>query len=256
MLAIINGIFQSAILLLCIIALITKNIQTNLFFTILLCISFLLGIISLLMWFIFKHKNYETLRKTKDSFTKDTKNLLREQRHDYMNTFQIIYGYLQLNNREKAMKHIKKAITISSSAGRCYYLSVFSVSLLLEKKIKQGENKGIEVIIDIDSYVDNEIRDIKNEKIILYHISEILDIFINCTYKDNSEAKLLIDIYEHIDRIEFVFSGDIDTNLLETKCKEKKNVTKTNDDYEVIFYFDKTKDLLLDGNVCFISNSY
>lgn len=187
---------------------------------------------------------------------KKAKGLLREQRHDYMNLIQIIYGYLQLDNRNKAIEYIKKAIAVSTSFSKCYYLSVFPISLLLEGKVKIGGSKGIEIIIDVDSYIDNEIRHINNEKNILECISKLFDIIIDCTYKENEETKLIIDIYEYIDRIDFVFSGDIDANLLELECNTINYITKTDDGYEIIIYFDEAKDLLLDNTMYSVSKSY
>ncbi|WP_352420110.1 Spo0B domain-containing protein [Proteiniborus sp.] len=187
---------------------------------------------------------------------KKAKYLLREQRHDYMNLFQIIYGYLQLNNKNKVMEHIEKAITASANSSKCYCLSVFPMSLLLERKVKIGESKGIKIIVDVDSCVDNELRNISNEKIILERISYLFDFFISCTYKENEEAKLFVDIYEHINKIEFVFSGDIDARLLDLKCDNINYITKIDDGYEIIFCFNEVKDLLLDDTLCYVSNSY
>ncbi len=234
----------------------TKNVQLHLFYEILLFILFLTSIVLFILLIKTRHKDYTKRKVTELDFIKETKYLLREQRHDYMNIFQVIYGYLQLNNSNKAIEQIKKAMISSSNSSKCFYLSVFSISLLLEKKVKVGEGKGIEIIVDVDSYVDSDIRSINNEKVIVEGISKLIDCFINCTYKENNGNKLLIDIYEHIDRIEFIFSGDIDENLLRLNWEDMNSIVRTEDGYEVIFYLDNTKEFLTENTIYSISNSY
>lgn len=232
------------------------SVQISIFIAIILFVLSLTSVGTLFLLIRNKHEGHKLRQEMELDFLKKTKYLLREQRHDYMNIFQIIYGYLQLNNVDKGMEHIKKAITISSNSSKCYYISIFSISLLLEKKAKLGESKGIEIIFDVDSYVDSEIRNIKDENVIIDCISKLFDFFIDCTYKNKGERKLFIDIYEDIDKIEFVFSGDIDANLLEQRSKAINNIVKIDDGYEVVFYFDKAKDLLLENTIYSMSNSY
>lgn len=234
----------------------TKELQINSFFVILLIILSLFGISSFFIILKLKYKNYLEVKEKELDFTKKTKSLLREQRHDYMNLFQITYGYLQLNKRDKAIEYINKAISTLSNHSKCYYLTVFSMSVLLEKKVKIGESKGIEVVIDVDSFVDNEVRNIENESTILERISMLFDIFIDCTYRANRETKLFVDIYEHTNRIEIVFNGDIDENLINKKYKTINNIVQKDDSYIVEVYFDKMKNPLCDDASFSVSNSY
>ncbi|MFA5523920.1 MAG: Spo0B domain-containing protein [Tissierellales bacterium] len=190
------------------------------------------------------------------NYTSNTKLLLREQRHDYLNIFQIIYGHLQLNNIDMAIIHMKKAINLSYNSSKCFYISIFSISLLLEQKMKVCENKGIEMVLEVDSSIDSDIRHIDNEDIIVDFISKLFDVFIESTYKKDKATKLDIDIYEDVDRIEFIFNGDIDKKILEDRSREIKDVIKVDDGYEAIFYFNKAKDLLKESTRSTISNCY
>ena len=208
------------------------------------------------LYFKLRYYRYESRKEVELSFTKKTKYLLREQRHDYMNIFQIIYGYLQLNNKEMAIEHIKKAINSSSNSSKCFYISIFSISLLLEKMMKVCESKGIEIIFDVDSCVNSDIRCIDDENTIVDCISKLFEIFIACTHKNDNGVKLFVDIYEDVDKIEFIFNGDIDVKLLEHRIKETNYLIKVDDGYEAVFYFDKIKDLLKEDSIYSVSNSY
>ncbi len=232
------------------------TVQINIFTAIILFFLSLLGICSLFSFTKKKGHGGKSSKELELNFIKKTKYLLREQRHDYMNVFQIIYGYLQLNNKDMAIEYIKKSINLSLNSSKCFCISIFSISLLLEKKMKLGESKGIEIIYDVDSCVNSEIRDINDESGVIDYISKLFDFFFDCTYNGNQGAKLFIEVYEHIDKIEFVFSGDIDISLFEQNSRGINNITKVDDGYEVVLYFDKTKDLLVGDNICSISNSY
>lgn len=232
------------------------TVRLSIFTAIILFILSLSGVGSLFLFFKLRFEGVESREVMELSFTKTTKNLLREQRHDYMNIFQIIYGYLQLNNKDMAIEHIKKAINSSSNSSKCFYLSVFSISLLLEKMIKVCENKGIEIVYDVDSCVNSDIRHINEENVVVDCISKLFEIFIDCTQKNADGAKLFIDIYEDVDKMEFIFNGNIDEKLLEHRSKEVNNIKKIDDGYEAVFYFDKIKDLLKEDSIYSISNSY
>lgn len=226
----------------------TINIQINIFLAIIFFIIFLFGIFSFLLFVKLKHKDYRKKKKRELNHKIETKTLLREQRHDYMNMFQIIYGYLQLKNYEKAIEYLKKSINLSLNISKCHYLSNFSISLLIEKKLKEAESKGLEIILDVESYPEEEVKDTLNDKLALHYISKIFDVFIECTYKN--KGKLYIYIYEHLDRIGFIFSGDIDVNILDTHNNLLKNFVKKNEEYEVVFYYDRIKELLSEYNIC------
>lgn len=196
-----------------------------------------------------KRENSETKKEIEIDFIKNAKYLLREQRHDYMNMFQIIYGYLQLNNKDKAVEYIRKIIASSTNIGKCYHLSVFSISLLLEKKVKIAENLGIELTLDVDSSLESEVRSIDNEYLVINYISKLFDFFIECTRKDKGDSSLFVDIYEYIDKMEFIFSGSIDKDLIEMKRKNIDNITKTDDGYEVVLFFNGVENMLMGNTV-------
>lgn len=217
----------------------------------------LFGIVAFfLLLFKLKHDGYESRKELEFNFVKKTKYLLKEQRHDYMNMLQIIYGYLQLNKRDLAIEQIKKSINSSYNSSKCFCISIFSIALLLEQKMKLGESKGIEIIYDVDSCVNSEIRDINYENKVIDYISNLFDFFFDCTYKVGQGSKLYINIYEDMDKIEFVFSGDIDERLFEQSSIGIDNIMKVDDGYEVVLHFNKTKDLLVGDSVFSVSNSY
>jgi len=229
------------------------SVPINAFTAIIFLIISLYIIVSLGLLINIKREGCKTKKEIELDFIKNTKHILREQRHDYMNMFQIIYGYLQLNNKDKALEYVRKSITNSTNIGKCYHLSVFSISLLLEKKVKIAESLGIEITLDVDSSIESEVRHIDNEYLVINYISELFDFFIDCTSKNKDESSLFIDIYEYMDKIEFAFSGSIDEDLVEIKRKNinniVNNITKTDDGYEVVLFFNGIKNMFVKNTV-------
>lgn len=246
---IISEVAQIIILFACIAIIYFKKFQSILSFVILLILFVVFKFLSIYFRNRFNFKINSNIEKLKGSYINISKKLLREQRHDFMNTFQIAYGYLQLNNSNKALEYIKKSTDISQSIGKCYFLTVFSISVLLDKKIRVATNKGIEINVEVENYVDSQLREAHNENVLLDHIAKTMDAFINCVNKNIEEPKLFIDIFEYDDRIEFIFDGDLDIELLESMDYYLKNIVKADEGFEVIFYYDSIKELSIEENL-------
>ncbi|MBC2397330.1 Spo0B domain-containing protein [Clostridium tetanomorphum] len=75
---------------------------------------------------------------------------LREQRHDFMNELQIIYGYLQVDKYDKAKEFIKKISLENESLSQIYSLGDNYLGYCLEKNIKRVSSRDIDVNIDIE----------------------------------------------------------------------------------------------------------
>lgn len=81
-----------------------------------------------------------------DSFVKE----LRKERHDFMNDIQIIYGYLQLNKKDEALKYINKMSKDNRNISKIYALGDQAFGFVMEKLLKSFKEKEVKVEIDIE----------------------------------------------------------------------------------------------------------
>lgn len=77
-------------------------------------------------------------------------NEFREQRHDFMNHIQVIYGYLQLNKKEDAIKYINKIVDENKNISSIYALDNKELGIIMEQNLKKLFTKGVRVEVDIE----------------------------------------------------------------------------------------------------------
>lgn len=74
---------------------------------------------------------------------------LRNQRHDFMNEIQVLYGYIQMNKHEEALRYLKKISEENANISYIYNLGDKFLGYILEKNIKSIKKYGI--LLDIES---------------------------------------------------------------------------------------------------------
>ena len=77
-------------------------------------------------------------------------NLLRRQRHDFMNDLQVIYGYLQMKRPQGALEYIDRLSKENEIISGIYRLQDNGFSLCLENNIKKLWANEVKVEIDIE----------------------------------------------------------------------------------------------------------
>ncbi|KNF09438.1 putative signal transduction histidine kinase [Gottschalkia purinilytica] len=182
------------------------------------------------------------------SFIRDMKKISRENRHDFMNTLQIIYGYLQLRKYDNAIFQIKKVTDTMMNISKIYNLSVLSISLFLERKILKAANVGIKINFEVNNYVEDEFRKIKNEKEILENLEDISDYLIDF-HDENDECSIYIIVLEHEDSISFNISGNFEENI-KNDLKNKYSEIMLKDEGIIITYkYDEVEVLKLQDTI-------
>lgn len=83
--------------------------------------------------------------------TKDIIGYLREQRHDFMNHIQVIWGYLQINKSEQAVSYIKEVNRKNESLGRVLKLGNSKAALFFYDLIKKAHIMGFNVDFEVES---------------------------------------------------------------------------------------------------------
>lgn len=81
--------------------------------------------------------------------------VIREQRHDFLNHLQVISGYLQLQKQEIAYGYIKKISGMLREQGKIFCLKIPEINAVLLVEQKKAREHGIEVIYNIQDDLDN-----------------------------------------------------------------------------------------------------
>lgn len=172
------------------------------------------------------------IHKEKAEYISYMKDVFREQRHDYMNYFQVIYGYLQLGKIEEALRQIKKIIQLNSNLSQIYKMSLFHVSVYLDRAIREMGDLEYIINLHVLNNRQNTICFIDNEEEIIKNLDLIFEDFMEegIQFKRNID----IEIEEFKDRISFTFSGE---NKISTLIKNSKDVDIIEDNERVSVIF-------------------
>jgi len=192
--------------------------------------------------------NYELI-KNKGNFIKDIKNISSEQRHDYMNIFQIIYGYLQLRKNDMAVEHIKKITFITGNISKVYNLTIPSISLLLDKKIRKYSNEGLELVFGVKNELDVEYRDIENESFIVSKLNEIMDLIIERINLYDNLNSIEMEIIEKKDNLEIFIKSKLNLEIMKDLCQIYEKSYYIDENIKIVFNFNNTKILKPKGTV-------
>lgn len=146
-------------------------------------------------------------------------NIIRKQRHDFMNDIQIIYGYLQLEDYHEARKYVEKLSEINNKISEFYSLGDTNMAFCIENMVKNLYYKDIEVDFNIElekyskEYFEKDF-DKKNE-IVNNIITEL----------ENSDAKtVFIYTFENGDgEYLLIYNGD---SVFQKMMHEKKDCSK------------------------------
>lgn len=120
-----------------------------------------------------------------------TVDLLRYQRHDFANHLQVIGGYLELNQADKALAYLKQVIR-ELDLERNLFLLESGVSLFLYQQFMKWKEQGIEVIL-------GQVCLGEDKRALLFRNQEALNDLIQGLGRGNTEdewSKVRLDIEE------------------------------------------------------------
>lgn len=140
------------------------------------------------LYFASRYKNEsmeESIRNLEDLNTR-----LREQRHDYLNHFQVIYGLMELEEYEEAKKYLDPVFKDIQKVGQALKTAQPAVNALLRAKMEVAEQKGIDLYLLV-------LSDLKNIPMEAWNLCKVLANII-----DNGITALLDKETDRIMRIE------------------------------------------------------
>ncbi len=109
------------------------------------------GLLSLAGLFIVLRYLENTRRKDRENL-ENLENLnrrLREQRHDYLNQVQIVYGLLELGEFEEARAYLRPVFKDIMKLGRALKTSEPAVNALLQAKMESAGLQGIDFYLEV-----------------------------------------------------------------------------------------------------------
>lgn len=113
-------------------------------------LSTMLTVCSLLSVTRYQKNSYEDMLKALEA-----QNLkLREQRHDYLNQVQIVYGLLELEEYEEAEQYMKTIFDDITKISRVLKTSKPAVNALLQAKIGAAEQKDIDFALSVHTQLE------------------------------------------------------------------------------------------------------
>lgn len=76
---------------------------------------------------------------------------LRKQRHEYLNEMQVVYGLLEIDEAEEALRYLKPVYEDISRVGKALKTSKPALNALLYSKMELAKSKNINLCIEVSS---------------------------------------------------------------------------------------------------------
>jgi hypothetical protein len=127
---------------------------------------------------------------------------MRIQRHDFMNYLQVIFGYIQINKPQEAIRYIKNINLKMSTLSIIFNLGSPEFGMLLQEFIANCSKNGIEIEFYTElEYISSGIfsKNIDEKRNMLNYVINILsDEYMKPT---GDTFKLFMNLYEDADEI-------------------------------------------------------
>ena len=121
--------------------------------------------------------DYDMLEAEKERSIESLKAHLSEQRHDFFNLLQVLYGYTQLKKPDKVLSHIKDYCTQMENIGRLYNCKCIKLADLLYTKDKEAGSIDLNLEVNVDVSFDPVIRMLDDEAV-LHAVDHAVSIFL------------------------------------------------------------------------------
>lgn len=147
-------------------------------------------------YFVFYNKKDYLRDVIKDLEALNSK--LREQRHDYLNHLQVIYGLMELEEYEEARSYMEPVYKDILKVSKALKTSHPAINALLQAKMQVAEEHHIDMFLEIKS----NLKDIPLEPWELCKvIANIIDNGIRALgEKEDDDKRIYIDISENVEQ--------------------------------------------------------
>ncbi|HOE57249.1 MAG TPA: Spo0B domain-containing protein [Bacillota bacterium] len=137
---------------------------------------------------------------------------LSEQRHDFFNLLQVLYGYTQLKKPDKVLEHITDYCRQMENIGRLYNCKCIKLADLLYTKGKEADSIDLNFETSINVSFNTVVRMIDVDTV-LNAVDNIISAFFYALEKEGSKnAHVILNLKENADNFR-----------MEIYCMEIKN---------------------------------
>lgn len=158
--------------------------------------------------------------------SRETVDLLRTQRHDFINHLQVVHGMLQLKKQEAAMEYIREVGSIVGSGNAVTEIDNPVLAALVARKSLEAEKNGVKLCINIHSSFSGISLSCSNLSSIL---TNLLDNAITHAQKQDGNRVVELELSE--DNTEFLINvyntGAPIPDEIKTRIFTKGFTTKT-----------------------------
>jgi hypothetical protein len=151
----------------------------------------------------------ELLNTERELAVESLKAHLSEQRHDFFNLLQVLYGYTQLKKYDKVLAHIKDYCRQLENIGRLYNCKCIKLADLLYTKDKEAESVDLNLEVLVSVSFEPVVRKLDNADIV-HILDNIISVFL---YALDSRGCKNTSIY-------FELEERADCFRIEVYCKE------------------------------------
>lgn len=149
-------------------------------------------------------QHYEALQESFENLEK-LNSRLREQRHDYLNHLQVVYGLMELQEYEELENYLQPVYKDMQKTGKALKTSKPAVNALLKAKMDMAEERGIDFYMEVKS----DLRELRAEAWELCKVlSNLLDNAMTALEEKEGEKKIELDITETQDSYRFHVSNN------------------------------------------------
>lgn len=150
---------------------------------------------------------FSVTRYQKQNFQESMDNLenlntkLREQRHDYLNQIQIVYGLLELGEYEEARDYLRPVFKDIMKVNRALRTAQPAVNALLQAKMDEAEQQGIDFYLEVGT----QLKDLTVEPWELCKIlANLIDNAVTAVAPLDGERKITLQMEENSGNYLFV----------------------------------------------------
>jgi hypothetical protein len=113
------------------------------------------------------------IESEKERYIESLKEHLSEQRHDFFNLLQVLYGYTQMKKPDKVLEHISEYCKRTENIGRLYNCKCIKLADLLYNKVKEAESVDLRLEVSVEVSFDSAVR-ILDEVPVVYVVDHVI----------------------------------------------------------------------------------
>jgi len=144
-------------------------------------------------------ENCAILKEVKEENIESLRKHLSEQRHDFLNLLQVIYGYTQLKKTDKVLEYISKYSRRLENIGRVYNSKCIKLADLLYNKEKEAECASLNFEVNAQISFEPAVWILDGDELVAA-VDKAVTAYLYALWKNNcSDSTVIFDLKENAD---------------------------------------------------------